>query len=188
KGALASQLHLRTKKDFGALQENVAFQVRTHLRIKEKASHTLRVVSDDGAVLYVDGKQVVKSWGFHGPEMLDATVELTAGDHSLEILYFQGTGDAALSLQWFNKETKSFELIPEENLVITSDDYREIIPRIIDEKIVKSIPGDTRPLNAVRPAFDLFHARPDDFKPMVAGIDFLSDGRLLISTSDPEGS
>lgn len=188
KGALASQLHLRTKKDFGALQENVAFQVRTHLRIKENTTHTLRIVSDDGAVLYVDGKQVAKSWNFQGPEKLDATIELSAGDHALEILYFQGMGDAALSLQWFNKETKSFELIPEENLVITPDDYREIIPRIIDEKIVKSIPGDTRPLNAVHPAFELFQARPDNFKPMVGGIDFLSDGRMVLSTWDAEGS
>lgn len=188
KGALSSQLHVRTKKDFGALQENVAFQVRTHLRIKEKDIYTLRLVSDDGAILYLDGKELINNWGFHGPEKKDATLEIDAGDHPLEILYFQGTGDAALSLQWFNKDTASFELIPEEHLLVAREDYREIIPRVVDEKIVKSIPGDARPLKAVHPAFDLFQARPDHFKPMVGGIDFLSDGRMVLSTWDAEGS
>jgi hypothetical protein len=43
-------------------------------------------------------------------------------------------------------------------------------------------PGDGRPLTGVHPSFTLTNLRPNGFEPKVTGMDWLSDGRLVIST------
>ena len=53
---------------------------------------------------------------------------------------------------------------------------------------MNGIPGDSLPLRDVHPSFDLATVRPSWFEPKVGGMDFLPDGRLLVSTWDPEGS
>ncbi len=186
--ALAPQIHIRDVDGFTAEKERFAYQVKSNLRITEPTTKTLRLVSDDGAYLYLDGERVIDNWGFHGPDPVDATVELEAGDHALEILYFQGTAGAALSLQWYNEETGGFELVPPAALLVKPDDYRKSEIVIRDDKQIKSIPGDTRPLETVHPSFDLYQARPPEFEAMVGGIDFFADGRMVISTWDPEGT
>ena len=52
----------------------------------------------------------------------------------------------------------------------------------------EAIPGDRYPLEGVHPAYDLMTMRPEGFEPKVGGMDFLPDGRLVISTWDPSGS
>lgn len=59
---------------------------------------------------------------------------------------------------------------------------------VVDQALLKAIPGDQREVAGLHPSFDLFQARPEDFKPMVGGIDFLPDGAMVVSTWDPEGS
>ena len=49
-------------------------------------------------------------------------------------------------------------------------------------------PGDGLPLEAVHPSFVLETIRPPGFQPRVGGIDFLSDGRLVVASWDPHGS
>ena len=55
-------------------------------------------------------------------------------------------------------------------------------------KTANAIPGDGAPLQEVHPAYDLTQARPDEFLPKVAGMDFLPDGRLVVSTWDAMGA
>ena len=43
------------------------------------------------------------------------------------------------------------------------------------------------PLTEVHPAYDLSQARPDEFLPKVSGMDFLPDGRLLVTVWDASG-
>lgn len=186
--ALAPQVHIRDVDGLMVEKEHFAYRVKTHLRLTEPATKTLRLVSDDGAYLYLNGNQVIDNWGFHGPDPMDATLDLEAGDHPLEIIYFQGTAGAALSLQWFNEDTGAFELVPASALVVKPEDYRKSEIVIRDEKVIKSIPGDTRPLQAVHPAFDLYQARPPEFEPRAGGIDFFDDGRMVVASWDPEGT
>lgn len=49
-------------------------------------------------------------------------------------------------------------------------------------------PGHGEPLAGVHPSFDLEQIRPDDFRPKVGGMDFLSDGTLVVSTWDEIGA
>ncbi|MDQ2077089.1 family 16 glycoside hydrolase [Marinimicrobium sp. ABcell2] len=56
------------------------------------------------------------------------------------------------------------------------------------QELLKAIPGDQREVAGVHPSFDLYQARPEDFEPRVGGIDFMPDGRLVVSTWDRDGS
>lgn len=187
KAAIVPQIHIRTASDFGDVTERFALLVKGNLRIPKSSSYNFRIISDDGSRLYIDDELAVDHWGFHGPNPKDAEVYLKEGDHSFEIEYFQGTSGGALSFQWFNRETGRFELVPENMLFVSPEDYVETRPFIPEGELVKSIPGDQQWLAGVHPAFDLFQARPDDFKPRVGGIDFLSEDEMVVCTWDSLG-
>ncbi|BFM22165.1 family 16 glycoside hydrolase [Gilvimarinus japonicus] len=187
-GAHTPQLHLPDIDGFEPIKERFAYQVKTNLNLTEPQNTTLRLVSDDGSYLYLDGELTIDHWGFHGPDPMDTEVSLAPGIHPLEIIFFQGTSGAALSLQWKNPATGKFELVPESMLLATPNDVRTVKPVITDPDIIKTIPGDQHEVAGVHPSFDLHQARPKEFEPMVGGIDFLDDGRMVVSTWDPEGS
>src|SRR5690625_4026310 len=68
------------------------------------------------------------------------------------------------------------------------EEKKEPVAEKIDESLLKAIPGDQREVAGLHPSFDLFQARPHDFEPMVGGIDFMPDRRMVVTTWDPEGS
>ena len=115
-------------------------------------------------------------------------MKLEPGLHSLEILYYQGGGGAALSLQWLDPVTQIYELIPADMLQVQQQDLRDVVAVSTDPDLIKSVAGDKKEVPGVHPSFDLSQARPEAFQPMVGGIDFLADGRMVVSTWDPEGS
>lgn len=186
--AHAAQIHLPAVEDFAPATERFALQVKAQLVVEEPLDTQLRLVSDDGSYLFLNGEQRIDNWGFHGPDPVDARVNLAPGEYPLEIIFFQGTMGATLSLQWQNPATGEFEPLPASMLRLAGEDIREVRPVVTDPAIVKSIPGDTREVAGVHPSFDRHQARPDDFEPMVGGLDFMDDGRLVVSTWDAEGS
>ncbi len=181
-------LHWPTVAAFKPEQERFTYQVLTHLKLDRPMNTTLRLVSDDGAYLYLNGEQIIDNWGFHAPEAVDAEVQLPAGEHALEIIYVQGAAGAALSLQWLNQESGEFEVVPASYFAVKPSDVREVEPVVTDPDRIKSIPGDRIEVAGVHPAFDLFQARPEAFEPMVGGLDLLDENRLVVSTWDPHGS
>lgn len=47
-------------------------------------------------------------------------------------------------------------------------------------------PGDGQSLNAVHPSYDIATVRPDNWPASVGGMDFLSDGRLVVALFEPQ--
>lgn len=187
RASIVPQVHVRSSRDFGDVTERFALLLKGNLRIPKTASYSFRLVSDDGSRLYIDGKVAIDHWGFHGPDPKDGEVYLEAGDHPIEIEFFQSGGRGLLSLQWFNTEKGKFELVPEEMLFVSPNDYLETKKYIPEGELAKNIPGDGQWLAGVHPAFDLFQARPESFKPRVGGIDFLSEDEMLVCTWDSLG-
>ncbi|MBL8801409.1 MAG: right-handed parallel beta-helix repeat-containing protein [Planctomycetes bacterium] len=60
--------------------------------------YVLRAVSDDGVRVRVDGKRVLENWTWHTETADEATLELGAGEHVVEVDYFQYDGGAVLTL------------------------------------------------------------------------------------------
>jgi hypothetical protein len=59
-------------------------------KVTHAGVYAFRVVSDDGALLHVDGRLVVDNDGIHGPRDASGRVHLNAETHELRVHYFQG--------------------------------------------------------------------------------------------------
>jgi len=78
--------------------DNFALRFRGHVEITRGGSHTFTLGSDDGSRLVIDGETVLDNDGVHGVVTQNKTVELAAGWHAVELVYFQGVGGSGLSL------------------------------------------------------------------------------------------
>ena len=59
-------------------------------------AYTFDTASDDGSMLFIDGNVVVNNNNFQGVTTVTASVNLTAGEHSIVIAYYQGGGGYGL--------------------------------------------------------------------------------------------
>ena len=62
--------------------------------------YTFTTVSDDGSLLFIDGKKVVDNDGIHGVQSRSGTVNLKAGKHSIEVRFFEKSGGEELAVAW----------------------------------------------------------------------------------------
>lgn len=86
----------------GALLQNEWFfiQYEGAFKLNTAGKWQFRLVSDDGARLYIDDKLVVDNDGIHTAKQADGEAELTEGSHWLRLEYFQAAqGQVALSVQ-----------------------------------------------------------------------------------------
>jgi len=76
------------------LGEHFAAEISGYLNITTAGSYTFWLESDDGAVLYIDGKEVTDTRGIHGMwESRPGLLDLTAEKHRFVVTFFQNTGD-----------------------------------------------------------------------------------------------
>jgi hypothetical protein len=68
----------------------------TSVRISEGGKHRLSVTSDDGVRVTIDGSTAFEDWTWHAPKRGVADVDLAAGEHRIELEYFQIDGATAL--------------------------------------------------------------------------------------------
>lgn len=105
------------KVNFGAV-------CTARLKVPATGTYTFHLGSDDGSALYVDGQLVVDNDGLHNDKKkLHGSAELKAGDHAVELRYFQGGVDATISLAWDGPVSAGFlsepVVAPDEMLVTT---------------------------------------------------------------------
>ena len=89
---------------------------RGKLLVERPGLYKLGTNSDDGSLLYVDGRLVVDNGGPHGARYVEGSINLTAGYHDVELRYFQDGGSRALDLWWTLPDGRK-ELIPPTNLL-----------------------------------------------------------------------
>lgn len=172
--------------DFGGLEEYFAAEVVGYLRIPKTNNYTFRLTSDDGSVLYIDDELIIDNDGYHGDVSVDGEVILEEGYHPFRALFFQGGGGRTFRLTWRSFETKRFEPVPSSVMMHRRQEQPEVMTSTLSKGNV--IAGDAASLTEVHPSYTLSQARPDGFSPKVGGMDFLPDGRMVISTWDAEGS
>lgn len=97
------------KKDSGT-----EYSIRYTGKVKPQFSgkYTFITNSDDGVRLWIDGKQVINDWTYHGPTINFGSMELVAGtSYDIKMEYFQAGGGATAQLFWESKDQKK-EIIP----------------------------------------------------------------------------
>jgi len=85
----------------GALLQNDWFMIRYEgeFNVPKAGNWQFRLVSDDGAILYIDDKRIIDNDGVHTAKTTDGAAALAAGPHWLRLDYFQASkGQVALSV------------------------------------------------------------------------------------------
>ncbi|MEU0558246.1 discoidin domain-containing protein [Dactylosporangium sp. NPDC006015] len=179
-----------TSAQFG-LEDNFLTQVIGNVNIATAGNYTFRLISDDGSRLVVDDNVVINHDGLHGATAKDGAVQLGTGYHSLRIDFFEAGGGQQLTLQWQTPGSSSFVTVPNSVLSTDAGVVRVTAPGRKECETAGDSPGDGLPLTSVHPNFTLTNLRPSGFEPKVTGMDWLPDGRMVISTwggSDQSGT
>ncbi len=174
--------------DFKDLTDNFALLSEGYIEIKEDGIYGMRLWSDDGSVLYLNGKKIIDNDGLHGTEMREAQVGLKKGFHAFRLEFFQGGGGKMLSWNIKPPGAPAWRVVPTEMVSHDRKKQSDLLGLQLPMSIMSLTPGDKSPLAGVHPSFTLTQARPDDFMPKVGGLDFLPDGRAVVSTWDTDGA
>lgn len=75
-------------------------RLRGRIDIPTAGSWMFTIGSDDGSRLLINGSQVINHDGLHSYSTRNGTVNLTAGAHDIEVLFFENGGSHALTLGW----------------------------------------------------------------------------------------
>ncbi|MFN0243445.1 MAG: family 16 glycoside hydrolase [Planctomycetota bacterium] len=174
----------------GELRYTFFSRIEGFLEIEEPGRYALRLTSDDGARLSIDGTTVIDHDGLHGATALGGEIDLTAGEHALGVEHFQCYGGFVVRLEWKRPSASEFELVPASALRCRAGEMRITSPgsKKVILPLAKGGPGDGLEVEGVHPSYVVTQARPPDFEPKVGGMDWLPDGRLLVATWDAEGA
>ncbi len=169
-------------EQFGGIEFFFVAHVLGNITVPEGGAYDFRITSDDGSRLYVNDEEIIENDGQHPAESADGSVELTEGPHSLRIEYFQGAHDKALRLEWRPPGASEFTVVPESVLSTDSDVTRVTSPGVKSCADADASPGDGAPLADVHPNYSLTDLRPEGYEPMVTGMDWFEDGRMVMTT------
>ncbi|MCR9085818.1 MAG: PA14 domain-containing protein [Rhodobacteraceae bacterium] len=86
-------------------------QITGHVEVDEGGTFTFNLGGDDGAVLYVNGVEVIENDGLHSYHTRSGEVDLDAGTHHIEVRYFENYGHAGLKLEWEGPGIEGRELV-----------------------------------------------------------------------------
>jgi hypothetical protein len=99
------------------LDNHFAIHWKGKIKAPKDGDYTFFLESDDGSRLLIDGKQVVDNGGLHDMQTQTGNVELKAGEHDIEIDYFENENDggAGCVLFWRPKGAEK-EVVPADAL------------------------------------------------------------------------
>lgn len=73
---------------------------------------TFDLGSDQSALLFIDGTPVVTDAGGHSYRWRSGSIDLSEGDHTIEVRYWEGWSDAALHVAWKGPNDSYSQIIP----------------------------------------------------------------------------
>ena len=158
--------------DFGEFRNHFVTRASGLLIIDRAGVYALRLISDDGSRLWIDGRVIINHDGWHGAVPKDSRIHLRKGVHPIRVEHFNNWGDAQLTLQWQTPdvvEPDAFEIIPADALGHPADAPRETAPgkkRVIPA-LRRGLPGDGSSVAGMHPGFETMKRRPaatDNYK------------------------
>ena len=180
-------IHFPDASELSEVKSDFYVELNGFIKSEKEGAKTFRLISDDGSILRLNGKQLLDNTGNHAPKAVDGPGTLKKGWNSFKIQYHQGGGGSALSFQW-SEDGEPFTLVPDSVLYHNATFFKNLLPYTPKQATSIGAPGDQMPLNAVHPSFDMFQAKPADFNPRIGGIDFIDEDTMVICTWDATGS
>ena len=97
----------------GTTTEWFGLDIRFTVNVAEAGTWEFLLLSDDGAILSIDDKDVIDNDGIHGALPETAKVTLDKGLRNFRVRYFQGPGfNLALILGWRKPGAADFDYLP----------------------------------------------------------------------------
>lgn len=86
---------------YGAtFDDNIISRMSGSIFIPTTGSYTFGTSSDDGSVLFIDGSIVVSNNFFQGRTRRTGSVSLSAGEHTIDIGFYEGGGGNSFTVDW----------------------------------------------------------------------------------------
>ncbi len=96
----------------GGPTDNWARHYSGKITVAQSGTWTFYTNSDDGSDLWIDGSRVVSNDGTHAMQLRSGSVALSAGQHDIEIHWFERTGVFGLVLSWSGPGVASQTVVP----------------------------------------------------------------------------
>jgi len=96
-GVLANGLFDISPRD---RNDNFGFVFTGEIECPKDGKYNFTTASDDGSLLFIDGKKVVNNDGVHGVQSRSGSTSLKAGKHVIEVHFFEKGGGEELSVAW----------------------------------------------------------------------------------------
>uniref|UniRef100_A0A7S0EYP9 PA14 domain-containing protein n=1 Tax=Hanusia phi TaxID=3032 RepID=A0A7S0EYP9_9CRYP len=84
---------------------NYVWAIYGNLDVQKAGTYTFCTISDDGSLMYVDGRLVVNNDGLHGAQESCGGISLSAGTHAMFLPGFQHYGAAYMSAHYYGPDT-----------------------------------------------------------------------------------
>ncbi|HEX8547857.1 MAG TPA: PA14 domain-containing protein, partial [Cytophagaceae bacterium] len=162
--------------------------INGYLKLSKANTYVFKLQNTDGAEFYIDQKKIISNDGLHEFSDKDGEVYLTEGFHPFQIRAFNGpkTKNREVSLAMANPDG-TFEWVPS-NMIYSPKKVSSKLQKITTIQIIKEEESDTTVATKLHPSYKLYDLEADNnFRPRVGGIDFLPDGKMVLSTWDKEG-
>ena len=75
----------------------------TSINSFEAATYQFTSTADDGVRVYVDGTLVIDDWNVHPATEKSGEIALSAGNHTVQVRYFEDVGVASVYVRWAKK-------------------------------------------------------------------------------------
>ena len=172
---------------FQDLKEDFALTGEGVILVEKEGQYSFRLWSDDGSLLYLHDELILDNDGNHGTEFKEITLFLKEGYHPFRLEFYQGGGGKFLSLNYKPFYEEGWVVVPPSVIFHDAGLESTLEGKSLPMASGQAVPGDKTALEDMHPSFDVYQAKPGDFKPKVGGLDFMSDGRVVISTWDARG-
>ena len=116
-----------TKKDEGVMKnfsilnapskDHFGYEFKTYLRIPKTGVYNFYLYSDDGSMLYIDGKTIIDNNGSHSAARKGGKVALEEGFHEVHLLYFEDYMGEKLKVKMSGRWMEEQE-VPDEMLYL----------------------------------------------------------------------
>lgn len=94
----------------GGINNQFFVKISSGFSVDQAGLYRFRTYNDDGVFLMVDGASIISDPTEHPEAVFTGDVQLAAGNHSLELFFFENAGEASLefSVSYFNPVTKQW--------------------------------------------------------------------------------
>jgi cytochrome c len=167
--------------------------LKGYLLIPESKSYLFNLQGYDGSKLFLDGREIANNDGEHDFKEIHAEMYLEAGLHRFEIKAFNNGSKSVreVSLAWngHTQEINHFDWVPARFLFAPKSKIEKLkfnASVAVDEPVT-DVNAKKDYTNSVHPSFDLTTIHDENFNPLVGGIDFFSNGKMVVCTWDSLG-